>query len=158
MSKELCRICFVSFLDFDSAYKLVTDPIPGFDLKYTPDNAIAERLVRRLGCQPYLLQATMSELVNYLNQGNRKQATPADIDVAIEKMLISSGIYFEHIWGSESSELERNVMLNLASGKPLPEGSQKALRSLIRKEVLRQEDEQIQFCVPVFKEWILLND
>ena len=50
------RTVRISFLDFDSALRLVAEPIARFDLKYEPNIETAKDLVRRLGCQPFLLQ------------------------------------------------------------------------------------------------------
>ncbi len=149
------RLVPISYLDFDSALRLVTAPIARFDLQYDPGVEIAERLVHRLGCQPFLLQATMSELVNYLNSLNRKVAMQEDVDVAIERMFRSWRIYFEHIWEKESNVQEREVLADITKQKPMREDTNKALRSLVRKEILRQENGEYVFCVPVFQEWII---
>ncbi len=147
----------ISFLDFDSALRLVTAPIPRFELQYEAGSAAAEQFVQRLGCQPYLLQATMSELVNHLNQSNRKIAKPEDIETAIDKMMISASVYFEHIWRSETNEEERGVLMNMAQQSKPALHSERAVRTLLRREVLRLENDGYKFCVPVFGEWILRN-
>lgn len=144
----------ISFLDFDSALRLVTEPVPKFDLEYDPDLETARGLVRRLGCQPFLLQATMSELVNHLNTVKRKKATHADIDKAIEKLFIAWENYFEHIWKSETTALEKEALLAISQNRRVSQGSDTYIRSLIRKEVLRKEGDELAFCVPVFKEWL----
>lgn len=151
------RTVRISFLDFESALRLVTEPIPKFDLQYESGLETAKKLVRRLGCQPFLLQATMSELVNYLNTLHRKTATQADIDIAIEKLFDSQSTYFEHIWKTETSEREKEVLTAIINHKPIQADFDSAIRSLIRKEVLRREDDGLVFCVPVFREWILKN-
>lgn len=148
------RTVRISFLDFDSALRLVTEPIPRFDLQYEPNIETAKELVRRLSSQPFLLQATMSELVNYLNTLRRKTATQADIDIAIEKLFESQSTYFDHIWKTETSDPEKEVLQAIIKQQPAPQASDPAVRSLIRKEVLRKEDNELVFCVPVFREWI----
>jgi len=149
------RTVRISFLDFDSALRLVTEPIPRFDLQYDSGLETAKELVRRLGCQPFLLQAAMSELVNHLNTLHRKTATQPDIDIAIEKLFDSQSTYFDHIWKTVTSEQEKEVLTAIIKQKPIREQHEPAIRSLIRKEVLRREDDGLVFCVPVFREWIL---
>jgi hypothetical protein len=149
------RTVHISFLDFDSALRLVTEPIARFDLQYEPNIETAKKLVRRLGCQPFLLQATMSELVNHLNTFHRKTASQADIDIAIEKLFDSQSTYFDHIWKTETSEREKEVLQAIIKQQPAPQASDPAVRSLIRKEFLRKEEKELVYCVPVFKEWII---
>ncbi len=151
------RLVPISYLDFDSALKLVTNPIPDFGLVYHPNQEIAEKLVHRLGRQPFLIQATMSELVEYLNAKNKKEAHQEDIDIAVKRMLISAGVYFDHIWRSDSKDIEKQIMLRITYSKPLPEKSSLALRRLIKKEILCKERDRYKFCVPVFAEWIKEN-
>ncbi|MCI0619060.1 hypothetical protein L0244_39320, partial [bacterium] len=140
------RLVPISYLDFDSALRLVTTPIARFDLRYDPGIETVERLVQRLGCQPFLLQATMSELVNYLNSLNRKVARQADVDTAIERMFQSWHNYFEHTWNKENNELEREVLVGIAKEKPNRRDIDNALRSLVRKKILQQENGDYVFC------------
>ncbi len=99
----------------------------------------------------------MSELVNYLNTLHRKTARQADIDIAIEKLFDSQSTYFEHIWKTETSAQEKEVLLAIIKQKPMPQEFGPAIRSLIRKEVLRKEENDLVFCVPVFREWVIKN-
>lgn len=145
----------ISYLDSESAIRLVTAPISRFELQYETGVEAAQRLVHRLGCQPYLLQATMSELVNYLNRSNRKTATSKDIEIAIEKMMVSATEYFKHLWQRETNAEEKQILLQAAKQSKLATGLEKAIRTLQHREVLRTKNGHIEFYVPVFAEWIL---
>jgi hypothetical protein len=148
------RVVPISYLDFDSALRLITKPVPEYDLRYEPPE-IARELVHRCGGQPYLLQTVMFDLTEDLNGKNRRIAYQDDIENAIRKMFETAGGYFENLWNSEINEAERETLLAIANQKPLPTDSDKPLRSLIRKEILYRKDGVYSFCVPVIKEWIL---
>ena len=150
------RTVYISYLDEAAALKLVTKPVPEFDLEYKP-GTLPRQLTERLGRQPYLLQCTMSEMVENLNNnGNRKLAEPTDIDHAVTQMFITAGQYFEHFWEKELEEDARELLLRLAKKKSVKADSAAAKR-LVRKEVLRRTDGRLTFCVPVLQEWVVAN-
>lgn len=148
------RTVFISYLDEAAALKLVTKPVPEFDLQYQPDD-LRYQLVQRLGRQPYLVQCTMSEMVEALNNdSNRKFAKQSDIQKAIEQVFITAQQYFEHFWEKEISEEARQLLLPLAKGQQV-DGDSPIAKRLIRKEILRREKGQLEFCVPVLRDWII---
>lgn len=98
----------------------------------------------------------MFELTEHLNSTNLKIAEPADTETAITKMYTTAGSYFEHLWQSELTEAERETLLAIVNRKSLTDGSERTIKSLIRKEILCKEDDgDYTFCVPVLREWIL---
>lgn len=146
----------ISYLEEEAALQLATQPIPDFGLRYESE-ALPLAFVRRLGRQPYLLQCALYELVEHLNNdGNRRTATAADLEVAIQQMFIAATNHFEHFWRSELDERGREVVRRLSQGMPVPEDDP-AVKRLVRKEVLRQEDGGLAFCVPVVGEWVQEN-
>jgi hypothetical protein len=153
------RTVRISFLDQESALKLVTQPIPIYHLQYDLDD-LPEKLIMRLGCQPYLIQVTMWELTELLNQDNsRKIAYALDIEEAINRMMQSAQMHFDNFWHSENSEVEREVLLQLAQNQTVEiEQNRVVLKKLVRKEILKLEDNHYSFCIPVLKEWILENN
>jgi uncharacterized protein len=145
----------ISYLEYDAAMQLVTMPVPNFDLTWKTDD-LADKLVLRLGRQPYLLQCTMWNLVENLNNQSRKEATQVDIEQALDKVLEGDARnHFSHFWDTEMTNAMRQLLSNLARNTPPTEGS--VLNSLKRKEIVKLEDGAYVFCVPLLKEWILRN-
>jgi hypothetical protein len=145
----------ISYLEYEAAMQLVTAPVPNFDLTWATDD-LAHKLVLRLGRQPYLLQCTMWNLVENLNNQNRKEATQTDIDEALDKVLEGDARnHFSHFWDTEMTDATRSILSHLARNTQPTEGS--VLNGLKRKEIVKLEDGVYVFCVPLLKEWILRN-
>jgi hypothetical protein len=144
----------LSYLAAADARELITRPVAGFNLQYDP--GVAERILELTHCQPYLLQALASDLVDYLNEENRTMATQADLEIAIEETLVSAQYYFANIWDEECSEAERDVLLAMAadeekSFRPM----QPALQSLSRKEIVEKSGDRYRIAVELFRRWIV---
>ena len=150
------RTVRISYLEEEAALQLATQPIPDFGLRYESE-ALPLAFVRRLGRQPYLLQCALYELVEHLNNdGNRRTATAADLEVAIQQMFVAATNHFEHFWRSELDERGREVVRRLSQGLPVPE-EEPAVKRLVRKEVLRREEGRLVFCVLAVGEWVQEN-
>src|SRR6185295_15390690 len=92
----------LSFLAPEDARELITEPVPL--LQY--ESGVVEEIIELTHCQPYLLQAVASDLVNYLNSEKRMLATAGDLEVAIEKVLVTAQAYFFYTWTGDCSEAE----------------------------------------------------
>ena len=99
--------------------------------------------------QPFLTQALAFELVQLLNEEQRREATLADLDVAIQRTLTSSSEYFANIW-LEAGAGGREVLLALARGEPLPDHA--TARAWLRAhEVLNDAG---AYAVPMMAWWV----
>ncbi len=146
------RTLELSFLDEASARELLTEPVP--KLQY--EDGVVDEILRLTHCQPYLLQAVASELVNHLNEEQKTVATMADLDAAVEKVLVSAGSYFANTWREDRSEEERTVLLTLALQESVPWAEYPtALRNLLNSEILERSGDGYQFTVELFRRWIL---
>lgn len=145
----------LSFLARDAARELIEHPVPEFALGYA--EGVVERMLDLTHCQPYLLQAVGSELVNYRQK--RKVATPSDLDVAVERVLVSADAYFENNW-RDCGEPEQAVLRSLATGEAdelTAAERPAALQGLSRKELVEQRGEQWQYTVELFRRWVVKN-
>src|SRR5207302_8398112 len=97
----------VSFLTREELIPLLTDPMPRFDLplsdprpRFTMTYApgALDRILDAANGQPFLTQAIAFELVQFLNEQQRAQATLADVETAIARALVSAGEYFANVW------------------------------------------------------------
>ena len=145
----------LSFLAPEDARELLTEPVPA--LHYEP--GVVDAIIALTHCQPYLLQAVASDLVNYLNAQKRQTATMAD--VAVAKVLVTADAYFHNNWEECSDdEREREVLRALAAGATDTATApqyQAAVQSLSRKEIAEMRDDRYRFAVELFRLWIMKN-
>ncbi len=148
----------IGHLTKDEAKILITNPIDDFNLNYEGGESgkVINRIIDVTNCHPYLIQALCFELVNYLNYQQRKIAKIEDIDVVIEKLLISAGSYFYYIWNSECSKREKQLLIELVNNRPL-KVYENEIYSLIRKEIIEKINGNYRFKVELMKKWIRLN-
>lgn len=146
----------LSFLAATDARELITEPVPL--LQY--ESGVIEQIVELTHRQPYLLQAVASDLVNYLNTEKRMLATSCDMDVAVEKVLVTADSYFFYTWTGDCSEAEREVLRMIAVGdannRTLTE-HQASLQSLCHKEILERYAGGYRFSIELFRRWVLKN-
>jgi len=149
----------LGYLSKDEARILITNPIDDFSLNYEggENGEVVNKIIDVTSCQPYLVQALCFDLVNYLNTQHRKEARMDDIDVAIEKVLVSAGNYFYYIWNSECSEKEKEILKRLVSNLPL-KGDEEEINSLMRKEIIEKINGNYKFKVELMKKWIERNN
>lgn len=138
----------VSFLDADDVRQLLTRPIPEFDLAYAP--GAVEAVIEATRCQPFLAQAVAFELVQTMNEQQRKEATPGDVELAITRALESGGEYFGNVW-SDAGPDGQGVLRAVAAGGPAA-GAPAVLRWLRDHDVL---DEAGDFAVPMMRRWVV---
>jgi len=146
----------LSFLAPEDARELITEPVPL--LQY--ESGVIEQIIALTHCQPYLLQAVASDLVNYLNSEKRMLATAGDLEVAVEKVLVTVQSYFFYTWTGDCTEPEREVLRMIATGDTnnhtLIE-HQPSLQSLCHKEILERKESGYRFSIELFRRWVLKN-
>ncbi|MBI4750611.1 MAG: hypothetical protein HY774_19170 [Acidobacteria bacterium] len=137
----------VSFLKPDEVVPLLTKPIPDFDMTYA-DGAL-EGIISATNGQPFLIQGIGFELVQFMNEGKRKQATIADVEEAISRTLSSGDAYFFNVW-SDAGEDGQAILQAIATSSPVP-NFPKAMRWLKDHDVLTTEG---RFAVPIVERWV----
>ncbi len=145
---------YLSFLTRAEARELIEHPTPEFALGYAP--GVVDRVLDLTHGQPYLVQALGSELVNLINREKRKEATLADLDVVVGRVLVAVEAYFENNW-RDCNEAEQAVLRGLATQQAdalAPAERQRALLSLSHKELVEQRDGHWQFTVELFRLWV----
>jgi AAA+ ATPase superfamily predicted ATPase len=146
----------LSFLEPEEARELMERPVPEFNMRYEP--GVVDRILELTHSQPYLLQAIGSELVNRLNTINRMTATMNDLNVAVQKTLVSAQAYFHYTWADECSDEEREFLMALALGVEIGQDRYRAaFQSLSRKEIVEKDQNGYRLSVEMFRFWILNN-
>lgn len=137
----------VSFLTPDEVRPLLTAPIPGFDLAYAP--GALEAIIAVTRGQPFLTQAVAFELVQHMNERERKEATLADVEEAIGRALESGGEYFADVW-SDAGREGQAILRAVAAGEAPPDFVE-GRRWLVDHDVL---DAGGRFTVPMMERWV----
>jgi hypothetical protein len=137
----------VSFLQRDEVIRLLTRPISDFDLTYA--TGALDALIDATCGQPFLTQAVAFELVEFLNERHRKQATLEDVKEAIERALVRATVYFAEVWKS-AQPAGQEIMRAVIRNGVVPEGSA-AQRWLREQDVLNDDG---TFAVPMMEMWV----
>jgi hypothetical protein len=154
----------VSYLREEEARQLIIRPVPDFRISYAPGSV--ERIIEVTRCQPYLVQAVCYELVNHLNLEDRREATAADVEVAVEHALDSAHLYFAEMW-RQLSERQRTILRQAAAspeGVPLEqlvavaqataEEVEADLKRLATRGLVEPSGHHWRCQVPLVAEWI----
>ncbi|HNC45222.1 MAG TPA: hypothetical protein PLU80_13730, partial [Acidobacteriota bacterium] len=137
----------LSFLKPDEVMPLLTKPVPDFDMSYA-DGAL-QAIISATNGHPFLIQRVGFELVQFLNQSKRNQATLDDVEAAISRTLSSGDAYFFNLW-SDAGEDGQVILQAVATSLPVP-NFPKAMRWLKDHNVLTAEG---CFAVPMVKRWV----
>jgi hypothetical protein len=146
----------ISFLEKRDSFLLLTRPVP--EMRYEPQGLL-DQIMSLTGCQPFLLQAVASELVNALNFRGVRTVTQELLDGAIDEVLVKHNTYFDYIWDKECTTSHRQLLKEVvAVEKGVPEGElhlfEDSLRDLIRKEILKNEKGIIKATMPILRLWM----
>jgi DNA polymerase III delta prime subunit len=107
----------VGFLRREDVELLLRSPIPKFDMTYAP--GALDAVIAATSCQPFLTQAVAFELVHLLNEQQRKDATPDDVEESVARALVSGGEYFANVW-SEAGEQGQAILRAVVKGEVPP--------------------------------------
>jgi hypothetical protein len=164
------RIIKINPLADRDAEELITEPIPNFPLIY--EQEALEHLLSETGCHPYLIQSTCQDLVHRLNDDNRFTANLQDVELALNSSLESGAGYFNDLWnGADCNDIQRAIQTEIAQARTgsLPvdqleaslsrsnytkQDIQTGLSHLIHRDVLKQENNHVQFRFELIRLWI----
>lgn len=162
ISTKLIR---VSYLHEQEARQLVTQPVPEFEVSYTPESV--DGILTQTRCQPYLIQAVCYELINHLNMEGRKEATVADVELVTEHALESAHLYFAEMWRQldENMRSITRAMSQSQGGIDVPhlaaeisadpEAVEAGLRTLAGRSIIEHDPVgHWRFQVPMVAEWV----
>jgi CRP-like cAMP-binding protein len=151
----------VSFLSYDAAWRLITQPVPDFVLDYEPE--AVERIISLTKGQPYLIQLIGHGLVREFNRQRFEEGIEreprfsfADVELIINSpdFYDEGDAYFAGIWrlAENRSTGQRAILTVLAKGRATTdtlasltglsvEQTMIALRTLRRHDIVRRIDE-----------------
>lgn len=140
----------LSFLRREEVELLLKRPIPAFDMTYAP--GALDAIIAATSCQPFLTQAVAFELVQLLNERQRKVATPDDVEEAVARALDSGGEYFANVW-SDAGEQGQSILRAVAKGES-PPAFHAANTWLRDHDVLNNDGD---FAVEMVRRWVKIK-
>ena len=85
-------------------------------------------------------------------------ATMDDLNIVVEKTLVSAQAKFHYARADECSDEEREALAELALGEDIGQDQRRApLQSLLRKEIVENDRNSYRLSVEMFRFWILRN-
>jgi len=167
----------VSFLSHKAAWRLITQPTPDFPLDYDAD--AVEHIISLTYGQPYLVQLIGHGLVTRFNrqifeEGSKRERrfTLADVEAVISapEFYRDGNAYFTGVWmQAETSEppgqtAVLRALARLEGGMSAEEIARRAglvvkeveaaLKTLVRHDVVMEEDGRWRFTVELMRRWI----
>lgn len=155
------RTLHVSFLNRRDGALLLTQPVPEMSF---PDERLIEEILDVTGCQPLLLQAMGSELVNRLNFVGSREVTTDVVRDAIDEVLAKQNTYFSYLWevecdaGEKKKALRRLLDNNGHMQQSKFSKEDKNIRDLARREIVRLVGDEIVLTMPLFAMWVRRNE
>lgn len=141
----------VSFLPRADLIPILTRPLPDFGLVWS--QGTLDALLDATAGQPFLTQAMAYELVQHLNDSDRREATLADIG-AVERVVYSRAReYLVGVWQDATPEGQA-ILRAVLRRTAIPEDP-RARRILREMELL---DDQSRFRVPLVERWMRDNE
>jgi hypothetical protein len=165
----------VSFLDYQAAYSLITQPSEDFDLNYTQD--AIELIFNLTSGQPFLVQLICRELVSQYNtqfKEREKCFTWEDVQNITNNPDFFQGdanAYFSGIW-SQASTSEPSGQLHILNQLCIQsytarelaqltslslEQVEEALNTLITHDVIKLQGESYIYNVELMRCWVCAN-
>lgn len=162
-SHHLINVHTIRIGDLESkdARELIEKPIEAFPLKY--EEEAVNRILSMVGGQPYLLQVTCQELVNAMNDRGQLYARVADVDQALDSVLMSGAAYFTEVWTSPNNRGPRRKMMTAIAkkkGAPVSEksllkiGKPQDIKILVDHDVIKKSEDGYGFKVELVRRWI----
>jgi hypothetical protein len=170
------NIC-VSYLNREAAHRLITNPIPDFQVDYDPD--VVERIIAETHGQPMLVQYICQELINALNHElfdlNREREvriTAEDLRAVLtDDFLRREARYFDGVWSQVQGQPDQVAVLAAMAHGPTAwtadelagaaglarNATPQTLEQLRRRDILAPLDdapERWSFLVPLMRRWV----
>ena len=110
------QVVQISYLEVESARRLIENPVKDFTLRYEPD--AVERVLELTRCHPFLVQLLCSEIVAYKNEQDpsvRRLATLEDVEAAVTEALGTGSFFFADIQKNQVSATGLEILRFMAA-------------------------------------------
>jgi len=141
----------ISCLDKDDAMELIRRPVEDFP-EIWPEDA-AEAVWQLTQGQPFLIQLLCQEAVDHLNRKKAKTVQVSDVEAVIPAAFEHGHYYFDEFQRA-LTDGQRELLRALAKREQITPALAAAAPTLLRKEVLVQEEGGWSFRVPLLGRWL----
>ena len=150
----------LSYLQPEDVKKLVTQPIPGFHLKYQP--AAMDHIIALTRCQPLLVQLLCQQVVILLNERGGHEAGVDEIEAAAPGALAQGGsLYFTYLAEYDAQSEGQAMLKMLAKQGQMKEQDLtqndparcQALERLLARDLVERVEGQVRFQVELTRRW-----
>jgi AAA+ ATPase superfamily predicted ATPase len=167
----------VSYLSYDAAWRLITNPTEDFVLNYEPE--AIEQIIAVTGGQPYLVQQICRDVLDHLNHElfdleltRTVGITLADVNAVLDDDLFRRGmVYFDGVWTQARDEDQRILLRKMATREEPwtfadleamtdldPRTLHRQLRWGERHDIVRRiAPDQWGFHVPLMQRWLRMR-
>jgi uncharacterized protein len=139
----------ISYLEVADARELILKPIPDFPDIY-PKNGV-EKIMRKTGRHPYLIQKTCDELCGLLNRRSGPRKATNDELTEVFDNVINQTDLFDELWRQRADD-EQQALRRVVTA---PVGADPVILRLAREGYLTKNGDRYDFAVPLFRDWIV---
>ena len=160
------QVVHISYLEVESARKLIEFPLKDFALRYEPD--AVERVLEFTRCHPFLVQLLCSEIVAYKNEQDpsvRLLATLDDVEAAVTEALDTGIFFFADIQNNQVSLVGLDILRFMAARgegaivnkntilQEIPGASESDFQRLLQRELIEEVGDGYRFQVELIRRW-----
>lgn len=145
----------ISYLHPRQAEELIRNPDPQAGRMPDYDDAVVADILHLTHCQPYLIQAICSEIVEMANVKQLTRIEQETLHKAADRVLTTS-LLFQNIW-DDAGEEGQEILRRLAAGpQPLDdtEFGEELLDALLRRHVISEVPGAYEIEIPMVRDWI----
>ncbi len=150
----------ISYLSQDAAEELIRSPNPAAGQMPDYDDDVVAEIIRLTHCQPYLVQAICSRIVDIANEEHLRCVQMDTLEKGLSSLFDTNRLYFQYLW-NDAGEYGRTILTTLAGGPASLEPGQLAHPEgkglLLRRVICRRPDGMHEIEIPLMQHWVALQ-
>jgi hypothetical protein len=108
-------VLHVDYLKKEDTLKLITKPVPDFNLVYPPE--VALRIYDLTQGHPALVQLICSEMVDIANRDGKRDMTFSDLQETLKKTITRQTLAINIFWSQFCNEADKTTVREILDGK-----------------------------------------
>ncbi len=146
----------IDYLEAEQAEAVIRQPDTTVDFALQYEDHVVEQVIQQTQGHPYLLQLLCSSIVDEANAQKQVHVNTTTFEAALPRALEQGEPYFRNVWDEMAGETGQPLLYQIATSThpvSLPESSD--LTRLLRRRVIRREDEGYLVEIPLVQRWIV---
>ncbi|WP_141700033.1 hypothetical protein [Candidatus Marithrix sp. Canyon 246] len=146
----------ISYLQQSEARQLIINPIPDFNLQYTPE--ACQHILALTNCHPALIQLMCDQIIQLKNQqavSQRQLVEVSDVEAIVPNVLEAGKFFFNEIIYNQIGDNERKILSVLASYGKLDCPEEKSISLLLQRELIERVGSGYRFQVELIRRLII---